>query len=232
MPPRIPYFSALRQPVSWLKPQARQISKTAAPQAIRDVPSASSNLLGLEPSGDPNLSRTYPIGNATKGVSNIFTAYNNERYSRMQPPAGERPILDALQQKNISEDFMRQMPRRWREGDLYAPHDLSPQEASKWRRVTTAKTDLVDMLGLRPLDMYRNFSFISEYMTTHGKIMRSEQTGLRPVNQRKVAKAIRRSIGMGLHPSVHRHPEILAQLSSSRYQQNAPVGKRTNHLRV
>lgn len=42
-----------------------------------------------------------------------------------------------------------------------------------------------------------------------GRIKHSLNTGLRPKNQRKMAKAIRRAIGMGLHPSVHRHPEIL-----------------------
>lgn len=46
-------------------------------------------------------------------------------------------------------------------------------------------------------------------MTTMGRIRHSSDTGLRPVNQRKIAKAVRRAIGMGLHPSVHRHPEIL-----------------------
>lgn len=46
-------------------------------------------------------------------------------------------------------------------------------------------------------------------MTVMGRIKHSRETGLRPVNQRKVAKAIRRAIGMGLHPSVHWHPEIL-----------------------
>ena len=42
-----------------------------------------------------------------------------------------------------------------------------------------------------------------------GRIKHSKDTGLRNVNQRKMAKAIRRSIGMGLMPSVHNHPEIL-----------------------
>ena len=42
-----------------------------------------------------------------------------------------------------------------------------------------------------------------------GRIQHSTETGLRPVNQRKMAKAIRRAIGMGLHPSVHKHPELL-----------------------
>jgi small subunit ribosomal protein S18 len=50
---------------------------------------------------------------------------------------------------------------------------------------------------------------MSEYMTPMGRIKHSNETGLRPVNQRRIARAIRRSIGMGMMPSVHRHPEIL-----------------------
>jgi len=50
---------------------------------------------------------------------------------------------------------------------------------------------------------------MSEYMTPMGRIRHSKSTGLRPVNQRKIAKAIRRAIALGLMPSVHRHPEIL-----------------------
>jgi len=55
----------------------------------------------------------------------------------------------------------------------------------------------------------QNFSMMSEYMTEMGRIKQSTDTGLRPVNQRKMAKAIRRAIGIGLMPSVHRHPELL-----------------------
>ncbi|KAI3394696.1 hypothetical protein diail_2443, partial [Diaporthe ilicicola] len=55
----------------------------------------------------------------------------------------------------------------------------------------------------------QNFSIMAEFMTPMGRIKHSRETGLRPVNQRKMAKAIRRSIGLGLHPSTHIHPMIL-----------------------
>ena len=57
--------------------------------------------------------------------------------------------------------------------------------------------------------MAQNFSIMSEYMSEMGRIRHSNETGLRLVNQRKIAKAIRRAIGLGLMPSVHRHPEII-----------------------
>ena len=55
----------------------------------------------------------------------------------------------------------------------------------------------------------QNFSMMSEYMTPMGRIKHRRETGLRAVNQRKIAKAIRRAVGMGLLPSVHEHPEVL-----------------------
>lgn len=59
-------------------------------------------------------------------------------------------------------------------------------------------------------------------MTPMGRIKHSNETGLRPVNQRRIAKAIRRSIGMGMMPSVHRHPEILQKLAARQQQSNSP----------
>lgn len=58
---------------------------------------------------------------------------------------------------------------------------------------------------------------MSEYVTPMGRIKARQLTGLRPVNQRKIAKAIRRSIALGLMPSVHRHPELIAYEARSRF---------------
>ena len=70
---------------------------------------------------------------------------------------------------------------------------------------------------------------MSEYMTPMGRIKKSDVTGLRPVNQRRIARAIRRSVGIGLMPSVHRHPEILYKMAqrvennSVSYRKDAPL---------
>jgi len=58
-------------------------------------------------------------------------------------------------------------------------------------------------------------------MTPMGRIKHGNETGLRPVNQRRIARAIRRSIGLGLMPSVHRHPE---QLYKEREKRNGGSG--------
>ncbi|OCL13239.1 ribosomal protein S18 [Glonium stellatum] len=108
------------------------------------------------------------------------------------------------------KDYETQMWRKWEVGDVYAPHDLTGPEQAKWKKSRQLpKKDAFDALGINPLNEYKNFSMMSEYMTEMGRIKHSSETGLRPVNQRKIAKAIRRAIGIGLMPSVHKHPEIL-----------------------
>lgn len=48
------------------------------------------------------------------------------------------------------------MPRKWKEGDVYAPHDLSVGEAKKWRKIVRRpEKDCFDMLGKNPLLFYK-----------------------------------------------------------------------------
>lgn len=119
-------------------------------------------------------------------------------------------------------DLERQaIHRRWTPGSVYAPHDLTGIEMSKWkkqRRRPKPKVDVVDNLRLHNGgrggglvgNLYKNMSIMSEYVTEMGRIRHSSDTNLRPVNQRRMARAVRRAIGVGiLMPSTHRHPEIL-----------------------
>ncbi|KAK7756040.1 hypothetical protein SLS62_001983 [Diatrype stigma] len=210
-------------------------SASASPTPTPQLSSTTSAILGLE-----RPSRAPPSGplDPTNAVSGLFDRMTAPAPNGNRPRAGglggsgdgglggsprRRFVDEDLREKGTQDDYARQMTRRWRAGDVYAPHDLSPSEMGKWRRNRARKQDLVDILGLKPLDMYRNFSVISEFMTTHGRIKRSVETGLRPANQRKMAKAIRRAIGLGLHPSVHHHPEILARDPIRRLAQNQPT---------
>ncbi|KAL2217757.1 putative 37S ribosomal protein S18, partial [Thermoascus aurantiacus ATCC 26904] len=135
--------------------------------------------------------------------------------TRRRLPTRQRLMED---QKSQSESRIleRFQTRDWKAGDIYAPHDLSPEEMKKWRKRHSPSRDAFDALNMNPLDQYKNFAIMSEYMTPMGRIKHRSQTGLRPVNQRKIAKAIRRAIGLGLMPSVHRHPEILAAEAKAR----------------
>ncbi|KAI2606414.1 ribosomal protein S18 [Hypoxylon fragiforme] len=230
MPPRIPILTTLRNPSKLFRSQVANLSTTKPCLEIRrNVPSMTSQLLDMDsapssspsPTSPPSFSRDRRDfnnrGDATQSAADIY-----DRLRQAQQPT----ILEEMQQSNQNEGYSRQMTRRWKVGDVYAPHDLSPAEMGKWRRNQARQKDRVDMLGLHPLDMYRNFSVISEFVTPHGRIKRSADTGLRPPNQRKVAKAIRRAIGLGLHPSVHRHPELLIRENTRIYAQNIATIKK------
>ncbi|EPS31231.1 hypothetical protein POX_h09529 [Penicillium oxalicum] len=142
--------------------------------------------------------RTSPSHSQTPRATIRRRLPNRLRFLEEQKAQGESRALEKFQ------------TRDWKAGDVYAPHDLSPAEMKKWGKRKSPSRDAFDALNLNPLDLYRNFSIMSEYVSPLGRIKSREQTGLRPVNQRKIAKAIRRAMGLGLMPSVHRHPEILA----------------------
>ncbi|BCS30296.1 mitochondrial 37S ribosomal protein bS18m [Aspergillus puulaauensis] len=152
--------------------------------------------------------------NATNALESLL------RPSKPGPASGRLPSRRVNRQRFIEDQraqadsraIEKFQTREWKAGDIYAPHDLSPAEMMKWRKRSPPTTDVFDAVNLNPLTVYKNFTIMSEYMTEMGRIKHRNLTGLRGVNQRKIAKAIRRAIGVGLMPSVHRHPEILAEL--------------------
>lgn len=76
--------------------------------------------------------------------------------------------------------------------------------------ITGGHVDAIDELRIKDVLMrYKDVAFLSRFTTQMGRIKHRKETGLRGVNQRRIAKAIRRSVGLGLLPSVHRHPELL-----------------------
>lgn len=126
-----------------------------SPPAVRNLRDPSSRVLNLDDSG-PAPRRT---GSGTGGSSSPTDAlrdiYKDGDKYRRTAARRRTEIAETLRHKTISDQFLRQMPRQWRAGDVYAPHDLSPFEMKKWRRQGSPKKDVLDMLGVNPLDMYR-----------------------------------------------------------------------------
>lgn len=81
-----------------------------------------------------------------------------DRYRDRAETAGRRKQaqIDLMYKSKDSQDYLRQMPRRFEAGDVYSPHDLSSVEMAKWRRRRGPRNyDVIDTLGIRPLDMYK-----------------------------------------------------------------------------
>jgi len=155
--------------------------------------------------------------------------------SNPRPSAIERRQSESLADRTAQGDsraLEAQITRTWTAGDIYAPHDLSPSEMQKARfarnsaaiarrayRGNTRKKggkDVIDDLGIDPMKEYKNFAMISEYVSEMGRIKHGRETGLRGVNQRRMARAVRRAVGIGIMPSVHRHPELMSERMAGR----------------
>ncbi|KAI4241254.1 MAG: hypothetical protein L6R40_004670 [Gallowayella cf. fulva] len=157
-------------------------------------------------------------------MTSIISAISRDQAAQSRTSHKIRSALAETEASYRATDLERHLYRRFRPGDIYAPHDLSPAEQQKWRSRTSfggniskahARThkqnarDVFDVLGVHPLDEFKNFSIMAEFVTSMGRIRHRRDTGLRGVNQRRMAKAVRRAVGMGLMPSVHKHPEML-----------------------
>jgi small subunit ribosomal protein S18 len=78
-----------------------------------------------------------------------------QRDKRAANPTRSYNDVEELQKHNMAVDLSRQITRRWRPGDVYAPHDLSEVEMAKWKRREKPNYDVFDVLDLNPLDHYR-----------------------------------------------------------------------------
>ncbi|KAM5352566.1 hypothetical protein ACJ41O_005288 [Fusarium nematophilum] len=222
MPPRLPTPSApsaiartLLRPFSSSAPAALPPREAHPPSAahnsrLANLHGSGSSSSGAGPGARGERSQRPQRGDAAQRLLERYKArsasYVNEKTAQME----------FLKNQKMSNDYLKQMPRRWEAGDVYSPHDLSPVEMQKWRKRSPRKNDVIDALGINPLDMYKNFSLIEHFTTPSGMINSSKLTRLRPVNQRKVAKMVRRVQGMGIYPSVHAHPEMLREQFFSR----------------
>ncbi|ESZ91560.1 hypothetical protein SBOR_8061 [Sclerotinia borealis F-4128] len=203
MPPQLRCLNAVRNAISI--PSLRMQFSTSRVMCA-DLPPA----FQAETAESMSLSGLQSLVNKVQERNTLKMA---ERDKALQAKARATPQTDAEENGVYvaRSDLTKQMYRRWRAGDIYAPHDLSGTEAAKWKKRGKVTSDVFDVIAFDPIatGSYKNFSIMSEYVTPMGRIKGSRETGLRPVNQRKIARTIRRSVGMGMMPSVHRHPEVL-----------------------
>ncbi|KAL1900648.1 hypothetical protein Sste5346_002373 [Sporothrix stenoceras] len=167
-----------------------------------------------------------PRSDANAALSRVLFDSETRRRMHERREEQKRTALEKMTERKTTDDYARHLHRKFNTGEIYSPRDLNPVQQSDWSDPWVLEMDTVDLVGINPLDEYRNFSMISEYVTSMGRIRHSSDTMLRPVNQRRMARAIRRSIGMGFHPSTHKHPEILAMTQAARPAYSPSGGSR------
>ena len=168
----------------------RSFSTTSPVCALRDTssnrPSSSSSLLSINNYNNNNNSSSSSSSSSSPRSSPYYNNYNKYRSNQQQNQQqqqgnpgdaanlmmtrlkrdgsvtlrNKQAQLEQLRNQKNSADYLRQMPRRWEAGDVYSPHDMSPVEMQKWRKRSPRKADVVDALGIRPLDMYKVCVFL------------------------------------------------------------------------
>lgn len=79
------------------------------------------------------------------------------RYTKALDAAQEDKV-DTLERGKMAlkrQELAHYMPRKWNTGDVYGPHDLSPAEQNKWGKPQRPTQDIIDILGINPLDHYK-----------------------------------------------------------------------------
>ena len=105
---------------------------------------------------DQSLRLAKDLAAAThRPASNKVSAYDRTR-ERLADVTKARRVLD----------LERQIHRKWKPGDVYAPHDLSPVEQMKWQKRRPRETDAFDQLGINPLHEYKVYFYLCQLSRT------------------------------------------------------------------
>jgi small subunit ribosomal protein S18 len=70
----------------------------------------------------------------------------------LDPKSRGKDVIESARK----QDYANQIYRKWNEGDVYAPHDLTGAEQKKWKLGRkTPQTDAFDVLGMNPITEYK-----------------------------------------------------------------------------
>jgi small subunit ribosomal protein S18 len=123
----------------------------SAPSPQRAIPQFSNPLV---PTEFRKLQSLHPSsGQTSERVMNLLNkaAERKKRLEAEGPPT----TADEVQKYARAADLSKQITRRWKAGDIYAPHDLSGVEMAKWKKRGQPNHDVFDVLDINPMDHYR-----------------------------------------------------------------------------
>lgn len=66
-----------------------------------------------------------------------------------------RATMEELQRDGEARALEKFQTRKWKQGDVYAPHDLTPAEMYKWKTRGRPTMDAFDALAINPLHEYK-----------------------------------------------------------------------------
>lgn len=100
----------------------------------------------------PNPNKLIPAVGVSRQQQLVQEIY---RDSKKQAGVANQQLNQRLETSQRLRDFERFQPRKWKEGDVYSPHDLSWEEMEKWKKYPKVSMDAFDALGMKPLHEYK-----------------------------------------------------------------------------
>lgn len=91
---------------------------------------------------------------ANKHLMNLISKAKSRGASLRLSESGEN-VIQELKKHKLASDLTKQISRRWKAGDIYAPHDLSSVEMQKWKRRGVPEYDAFDQLDMNPIGEYK-----------------------------------------------------------------------------
>ena len=105
---------------------------------------------------DPNASTMPPTLKPLKDRHRLVQNYASlEEGPRRGTKKDRSEMLSALDKSRRIKELEKFKMRRWKAGDVYAPHDLGPEEMMKWKQRSRPTKDVFDIMAVNPLDEYR-----------------------------------------------------------------------------
>lgn len=138
---------------------------------------------------------------------------------RITPNRKTQVELETVTQVETNKRVDPRLMKNFARDSTYDPFDFSLAKIHLDKKNNAAKhkaNDMFDKFGVNPLDLYTSPEILSQFISSTGKILHRDVTGLSAKNQRRLSKAIRRCQAIGLLSKTHKDVSFLPTRTSGK----------------
>lgn len=138
---------------------------------------------------------------------------------RITPNRKTQVELETVRQTETNKKVDPRLMKKFARDSTYDPFDFSLAKIHLDKKNSSANhkaNDMFDKFGVNPLDLYTSPETLSQFISSTGKILHRDVTGLSAKNQRRLSKAIRRCQAIGLLSKTHKDVSFLPTRTSGK----------------
>lgn len=138
---------------------------------------------------------------------------------KFKPNTKTQVEVGSMKQPGNNKRVDPRLMKRFARDSIYDPFDFSLARIHLDRKESSSNrsaNDMFDKFGVNPLDLYTSPEILSQFLSSTGKILHRDVTGLSAKNQRRLSKAIRRAQAIGLLSKTHKDVSFLPTRTSGR----------------